>query len=357
MNAEYITEMNQIDFPEEQSPRTSDIQLPPLIGGLLLAVWAAICIVGFVVVFLAREPVIGTIFIAVPTFIGMVIKPTFAMCIMMLVLPTGAGVGYAEIFSLDRGVGLAVGASFLLNLLITRPKLQISNKALWVACAYTAWVSLASLGGPYQRLELERGFTQIQMLALVFIVYWIMQTNTIKAFHWTLRAYIVGTIGTVIITFITGAAVRSLEADPEQRYAATLGQVTDANMLAGLVAMAFLAAIYMFARDRNIFWRIIYFGAIGFLPLMMMKIGSRGGLVALGVTIISPLVFVRQVMKKPALAVLIVVVVIIAAVSAMFLVREGGLVAPVERRLTDQTSGDNILRMVRKDGSKDSATC
>jgi hypothetical protein len=332
---EYEDEISEENLLYEQSERTSDIQLPPVINVLLLAIWIVISLIGCAVIFLAKNPVAGAVIIAVPTFIGMVIKPTFGLCIMMLVLPTGAGVGFREIFSLDRGVGIALAVSFALNVLITRPGLRIGNKALWVMALYTLWVCLASLAGPYLGYELIRAFTQVQLLVLIFIVYWILQTNGEKTFRWASRAYVGGTLGTIALTFITGTAIRALEDSPEQRYAATLGEATDANMLATLAAMAFLAAVYLFARDKSIFWRILYLIAILFLPIMLLRIGSRGALIALAFTALSPLLFVRQVMRRPALVALLLVVILMASVSAGFVVRSKGLEAGVAARLTD----------------------
>ncbi len=112
-----------------------------------------------------------------------------------------------------------------------------------------------------------------------------------------------------------------MEDSPEQRYAATLGEATDANMLASLAAIAFLAAIYLFARDKSMFWRMLYLVAILFLPVMLLKIGSRGALFALMFTMLSPLLFIRQVVRKPALVALMFVVVLMASVSAGLVVR------------------------------------
>lgn len=251
----YTNQINKEDLLYEQTERTSDFQLPPMVGVLLLVIWAAICLMGFAVIFVGKSPVLGTLIIAVPTFVGMVIKPTFALCIMMLVLPTGAGVGYETLFSLDRGVGIALAASFLLNIIITRPGLRIRNRAIWVAALYTIWIFFASLVSPYVGLELSRTFTQIQLLALLLIVYWILETNGWKTFIWALRSYLIGSLGTIVGTFITGAAMRAVEEAPGARYAATLGRAIDANMLAALTSLAFLAAIYLFARDKNILWR------------------------------------------------------------------------------------------------------
>lgn len=322
-------------YTDERGERTSDIQLPPMMITLMLALWIVISLIGFIVIVLAEEPVVGTVIIAVPTFIGMVIKPTFALCILMLVLPTGAGFAYRQIISLDRGVGLAVAVSFVLNLLITRPRLRIGNKVLWVMILYTIWVILSSLTGLYLRLELRQAFTQFQLLALILIVYWILETNSPKTFLLALRSFVLGSLGTIAGTFITGAAISTIQEESQARYAATLGGAIDANMLAALTATAFLASVYLFARDKNTIWRIVYLGAILFLPTMLIRIGSRGAMIAMGFTLLSPLVFIRQVSRRPALAVLLIVTIILASVSVGLLVKGQGVERPVIQRLTD----------------------
>jgi hypothetical protein len=335
MYAEYEHQTDQEQLVYEPAEQTSDIQLPGALNFLLLAIWAVICLIGFAVVFLAKNPVAGTFIIGVPTFVGMVIKPTFALCIMMLVLPTGAGIGVQQDFSLDRGVGLALAIAFALNLLITRPRLHVSNKGLWVLIIYTLWVLLTVVAAPYFTLELVRSFTQVQLLALVFIVYWILQTNQAKSFLWALRSYVVGTLGTIILAFITGAAIQVLEDTPEGRYAATVGRAIDANMLAGLTAMAFLAAMYLFARDKNLLWRVVYLAAMVVLPIMLLRIGSRGALVALAFTLLTPFLFVRQVLRRPALALLLLAVILVSSISAGLMVRKRGLETGVAERLSD----------------------
>lgn len=344
----YVEYANDIESSHEyvyyeQAERTSDIQLPPAMNVLLLAIWAVISLVGFAVMFLAKQPVAGAVIIAVPTFIGMVIKPTFALCIMMLVLPTGAGVAYRQIFSLDRGVGIALAVSFLLNIMISRPRLRIGNKALWVAAVYTIWICLASLARPYLGLELRLAFTQLQILALVLIVYWILETNTHESLIWVLRSYVIGSMGANLLTILTGAAMRSMQEGAQGRYAATLGNTVEPNMLASLTALAFLAAIYLLARDKSLFWRIIYIVAILFLPLVLLRIGSRGAMVAMAFAVLSPLLFVRQVLRKPGLAVLLLAVVVLASLSAGLLVTSRGLEAGVVGRLTDVQYAKNAL--------------
>lgn len=339
MYTAYANEMIQDDFYyEQQEERHSDVAFPPVVNALLLVIWLVFVAAGMGVIFIGGSPLAGAVVIGVPTFIGMVIKPTFALSIMMLVLPTGAGIAYNQVFSLDRGVGIAVGVAFLLNLLITRPRLHLRRGAIWCIGLFTLWICLASALTPmssYYSLELRRAFTHVQLLGLVLIVYLILETNDFRTFIWTLRSYVIGSLGTILLTFMTGAAVRSMQDEGQARYAATLGSAIDANMLASLTCIAFLAAVYLIARDKSLFWRLLYFVAILSLPVMLLKIGSRGALIALVFTLLSPLIFLRQVMMKPALAILLMMVILFASLSAGLVLSSGGLETPVLERLSD----------------------
>ena len=334
MDTTYVNEVDADGLLEEIEEHTSDIQFPPAMNFLLLAVWLVICAIGFGVIFLAHNVVVGVAIIALPTFVGMVLKPTFALCLLMMVLPTGAGVGYGEVFSLDRGVGVAVAVSFFLNVLLTRPGLRIRHKALWAATILCVWIGVVSLIQPYLTMEVIRAFTQFQLLVLILIVYWILETNYEGTFRWALRSYVLGMIGTIVLAIKTGAAIRAVQETRDVRFSATLGHAIDANMLAALTALAFLSAIYLFGRDKSLFWRAVYLVAILFLPVMMLRIGSRGGLVALAFTMLSPLFFVRQVLRRPALAAALLLAIVAASVSAGLLVKEQGLATSVVERLT-----------------------
>jgi hypothetical protein len=335
MYTSYANELDEYALLDEPQERTSDIPLAPAMSYLLLVAWLILCAVGLGVVVLAKSTIAGAMVIAIPTFVGMVLKPTFALCILMLVLPTGAGVAWQESFSLDRAVGLAVALGFLLNVLLTRPGLRVRHKALWVAVGLSLWIGVSSLIQPHLAEELQRAFTQFQLVLLILIVYWILETNSENTFRWALRCYTVGMVGSVAVAMRSGQAIRAVQETRDVRYSATLGHSIDANMLSALIAVAFLSAIYLFARDRSLFWRAIYFVALLFLPVMMLRTGSRGGLVALAFTLLSPLLFVRQVLRRPALAALLLAVILLASVSAGLLVKEHGLAGSVAERLTN----------------------
>lgn len=335
MYTTYIHELDDEYLLYEPQERTSDIQFTPAMNTMLLAAWLVICAIGFGVIFLAKNALAGAAVIAVPTFVGMVIKPTFALCILMMVLPTGAGVGWQQALSLDRGVGVAVAVSFFLNVLLTRPGLRIRHKALWVAAALSLWIFFTSLAQPYLGMEVRRAFTQFQLVILILIVYWILETNDENTFRWALRSYVIGTVGSVVLAIKTGAAIRAVQETRDVRYAATLGSAIDANMLSALIALAFLSAIYLFARDKSLFWRMMYLVAMLFLPVMVIRTGSRGGLVALAFTVLSPLLFVRQVLRRPALAALLLVAILFASASVGFLIKQQGLESSVVDRFTD----------------------
>ena len=352
MYATYLNELDADGLLFEPQERTSDLQFSSAMNTILLAAWLFVCAVGFGIIFLAKSPLAGAAVIALPTFVGMLIKPTFALCILMLVLPTGSGVGFRQAFSLDRGVGLALAASFMLNAMLTRPGLRVRHRALWLAGGLSLWIFLASLPQPYLKMEVMRAFTQFQLLALVLIVYWILETNYERTFLWALRSYVIGMVGTTVLAIKTGASIRAMQETQDVRYTATLGNAIDANMLAALTALAFISAVYLFARDKRLFWRIVYLIAILFLPVMMIKIGSRGGLVALAFTLLSPLLFVRQVLRRPTLAVLLILMVLLASASAGFLIKQRGLESSVAARLTDveraKTAIDFRMRPIKK---------
>jgi hypothetical protein len=331
----YPNEIDEYALLDEPPERTSDIPLAPAMSYLLLVAWLLLCAVGVGVIIVAKNPLAGAMVVTVPTFVGMVIKPTFALCILMLVLPTGAGVGWQESFSLDRAVGLAVAVSFFLNVLLTRPGLKVRHKALWVAAGLSLWIGVTSLIQPHLAEEVQRAFTQFQLVLLILIVYWILETNREDTFRWALRCYVVGMLGSVAVALRSGQAIRAVQETGDVRYSATLGHAIDANMLSALIAVAFLSAIYLFARDRSLFWRAIYFVALLFLPAMMLRTGSRGGLVALVFTLLSPLLFVRQMLRRPALAALLLTVLVLASVSAGLLVKEQALASSVAERLTN----------------------
>jgi hypothetical protein len=315
--------------------RSSDVPLAPVMSFLLLTLWGTLCLVGGGVMFLARQPWAGATVIIVPTVIGMVLRPSFALCILMLVLPTGAGVGIGGSLSLDRLVGLAVALSFFLNVMMTRPGLRIRHGAVWCMLLYTVWIVLASLAGPSFSQEMMRAFTQVQLLILMFLVYWILETNGASTFRWALRSFVIGTLGTIGLALATGAALRAAHETGDARFSATLGNAIDANMLAALTCLAFLANVYLLVRDRNRLFRLIYLLGLCVLPIMLLRIGSRGALVALAFTLMSPLLFVRQVLRRPAMAGILLVAILAAALSTGLLVTGGGLDRAVSQRLTD----------------------
>jgi len=341
MYTEYANGIDEEVLFYEQAERPSNIPMPMGMSYLLFGAWAVICLIGFAVIFWAKMPVVGIIIIAVPTFFIMIMKPTFALCIMMLGLPTGAGVGIPGVLSLDRGVAIAVAISFLLNIMVSQPALHIRNKALWILVGYTIWVFLVSLTSPILQSEMVVAFAMVQIVAFVFIVHWILETNSESAFRWVLRTYVVGALGVIAITYITGAAMQTMEeAETSRRYSATLGRAVDSNFLAVLIGLAFLTAVYLMVSDSNFLFRIIYLIAVVVFPIMIVKTGSRGGLIALFVTLTSPFLFLKQVLRRPALATALLLAMIIGVAVIGFLVTHSAF----KTRLTERLSSEQVQK-------------
>ncbi|UCE99391.1 MAG: O-antigen ligase family protein [Planctomycetota bacterium] len=339
MLPEYLDQIYEDELYAEPVEQTMDIQLSSVMNILMIGVWVCICLIGLAVIFWGKSTLFGIYIIGISTFLGMVIKPTFGLCLMMMALPTAAGVGIWYMFSLERGVGILLAISFLLNLLLSRPRLQIRNKAMWIHIGFVMWVTISVLWATYFRLEVVRVFTQVQLLTLALIIYWIITINGIKTFYWSLRSYILGTLGSVVLTLITGTAMAATTTGgrevAEGRYMATVGAFTDPNMLAAIMGLAVFSAVYLLFQDKSKFWRGLYLVAILLLPLMILRTGSRGALIAFIFTITSPLLFARQTLRRPALIAILLLVTLIASVVTAFLVEAGGLTMGVLSRLTD----------------------
>jgi hypothetical protein len=88
------------------------------------------------------------------------------------------------------------------------------------------------------------------------------------------------------------------------------------------------------ASDKNFFFRIIYLIAIAFLPIMLLRTGSRGALVAMFVTMTSPFLFLKQVLRKPALMFVLLLVMIIGAAAVGLIITQGNLETKLTEHLT-----------------------
>ncbi|MCF7955133.1 MAG: O-antigen ligase family protein [Phycisphaerae bacterium] len=316
MTLEYENMLYSEEQLQSHNVKSMDMPIQPLMAGVLVVAWALVCLAGLAVILKVKMVFLGICIIAIPTFLGMVMWPTFAMCVMMLVIPTGAGVGISGVFSLDRGIGIAVAVSFLLNIMITRPSLSLSNKSIWVFVCYCMWIVLTSLRSPNLSVELSYVFTQLQLLALTVIVYWIVRANGKNSMLWILRSYLFGTLSEIILTYITGAAMMT-EQSESGRFSATLGtEYVDANMIAGMFSLAFLSCVYLFVKDKRKLFRAFYLLGLVFLPLMLLKTGSRGAIIALAFTLLSPMIFLKQVVRKPALIITVLLLIVIASVVA-----------------------------------------
>ena len=313
-----------------------DFLIPAGLRKVLLAVWAATVVLGLLVIYFLKQKYFGALIIALPTFIGMVLEPTFALSMMMMSITTGAGIGFAQIFSLDRGVGIALAVAFFINYMIARRPLRIRANIIWLLGIYSLYNALDAFLVPYTRMEIIRAMTQLQLFLLLLIVYWIITARKWYGLMWILRAYISAMMGVIALTFLTGAAIRSEElAGHQERYSATLGSAVDANFLAALTGLALLSALYLFIKDKTFRWRILYVTGMGVFAMMMFKIGSRGALLALSVTFALPVLFLRQVVKHMKAILIVVLGFGLIAGAGYFVFKKGLVGEKVQHRLTD----------------------
>ena len=221
--------------------------------------------------------------------------------------------------------------------------MTLKNKTLWLMAIYTIWLGFCSLSSPFLKIELIRFFAQIQLLALAFIIYLIITTNSLKTIRWILRSYVIGSAGANVLTMIFGMAQQSMQENLQGRLGATLGTDVNTNLLAGLTVMAFMAAVYLLTVERKklkIFW---LFCAI-FLFAILLKIGSRAGMIALLFSMFSPLLFVRQITKKPWLCILLIIVLFLSSIVAGYAITSNKSSSGFAQRLTDIEYARQSLR-------------
>jgi len=292
-----------------QDARTLDLQLPKIIGGMFLGLWF-LCLLIALVIIGRGDIFLGVLIVGIPTFIGMVLKPTFALAMVVLVLPIGAGFGVEGILSLDRSIGIALVVSFLLNVMLSRPRFKLSHSFLLIQMASVFWIAMNLLRTPVLSLELTLVFTQIQLLALSLITYWIFQNSNDKTYIWVLRSYVVGTVGSILIGVIKGV---SMTETVSGRYEGAGEIRMDSNALCVLIGLGVITSLYLLVRDKSLLWRLFYLAAIAYLPIMMIKTGSRGIMLAFIATALSPLLFIRQMGRKPTLYLVLIFAAVIMA--------------------------------------------
>jgi len=327
------------DIKLEQDTRTLDLQMPSMINNMFIGLWV-ICLLAALAIISRGYVFLGILIVGIPTFIGMVLKPTFALSMVVFVLPIGAGYGIKGMVSLDRFVGIALAVSFLLNAMLTRPKFKLSHFFLLVQIIFVFWIAMNLLRTPVLAYELRLIFTQIQLLAFSLIIYWIFQNSDNKTYIWVLRSYIAGAMGSIFLTVITGA---SMSSDINARFAGTGELDVDPNTMCILMALGVFTSLYLMVRDKSLLWRLFYLAAIVCLPIMMVRTGSRGGAVAFIATILSPLLFMRQMVKKPALYLALIFAAVIMAGAVRYVMKAQLVEESVAERYSDVGHAQNAL--------------
>jgi len=331
----YETDWVGYDYRDSDSEfRTCDLDLGPGMNGLLLAGWLVICFIGFAVMFVADKKFIGAGIIALPTFIGMVIKPSFALCIFLLVLPSGTAIAVEESFTLNKGIGLAMAAAFALNCLLSRPRLRVSKRVVWFAFGYFVCIFLSLLVTTPKAYVLRDTVSRSQYFGLLLIVYWILSNNNEKSLIWSLRCFVLGAIGTVGISLFTGVAVRAVEDSPEARFTATAAGTINANVFSAIVALAMLAVVYLLLKERKLLWKAAYLAALPILLVIMFKAGSRGTLLAVfGALVLG--FFGKQLLSNGKLILAVAAVLFLFVAGGFVILRMGLVEESVADRLTD----------------------
>jgi len=321
LSAQYVV-------PADENTNTSNVNMSPAMVTLLVAVWFVMSLFGVLIIKTTGNIVVGGALIGIPTLINIILRPSFGLSLMLLVLASGTAIAVPGILTLNKGIGFVLVICFLLNILVSRPNLHLNYPPVLLSIALFGWMIFSIL----VNLDYNTSgqiFTKIQFIGLVLVVYLIIITNPAKSFLWVLRSYFIGTAATVILSFFTGVTQRS-----SYRFAATAGGEINENLFSVLIALAMITAVYLLMIDRHLFIRILYFLGILFFIVMIFKSGSRGTLLATLLTFFF-IFFRKAAIKNFKQSVLILILFTLFVGTGWFLIKTRRIHETVSERITD----------------------
>jgi hypothetical protein len=300
---------------------------------LYLVLWALVCGAGAALTLLGEQRLIGGLIIGIFTLVGIAWKPTFGLCLLLAVFPLGRALGYGRVFSAERGVGILLFLGAALHFILRGRRFRFACPPTW---ALLALMFLGALTVAWARIPLlaaSSTFTMFQILVLVAVVLsvvWHFPDLT-----WPFRCYVLACVLFGVFAPAMGLAIQETK-KMGVRYTIGLSEEyrVDPNTLASMFSIAFFLAIFLFRRDPSRLLRIVWLLSALLLPVLMLMTGSRTGLIATFLTLLLPVLFLRQIARRPVVFVGAVVVLVLAGVL-FFVALEYVLPLQTAQRLTD----------------------
>jgi hypothetical protein len=287
---------------------------------LFIAVWAGCCLTGLALAVWREQVLVGIFIAGVPSLVGMIAKPTFALCCITLMLTMGGSLVYEGIVTGDKVVGGVAALGILVNFLVTGKGISIRGSPLVPLFLIAAW-GVASIGwatypGPALRAALRRVQLVIWGLAV-----WIALAHG-KDYIWPLRCYAGGMLGVVCQMFFTGSVHRMARAAERMTI-----EVTTAINPADF-------AVLLLLWDPVKWLRPVYLVSAFIFPALMVQTGSRGPLLALGAAMAASVFSFSSFMKSKAMLIGTSLMVVLFAGGTCWSLRSGFVSETSVERLT-----------------------
>lgn len=308
--------------------------MPPSLGWMLfIVVWIGSCIGGFALVTTARQPVLGALLAGVPTVIGCLAKPTFALCCICFILPWGGAIAYEGIVSADRVVGGVAAVGILANCLFTGKGIRIKESPLLPLFLIAAWGAVSFSWAIYPVPAVAKAL-QVLQLSIWGLAIW----NGLAycgGHTWPLRCFVWGVLIVVLQLYLSG----SIESMTHSAERVTVGEGVNPGKFAVILGSAFFVSVYLFLNDPSKWLRPVWIAAAIVTPGVMVQTGSRGPMVGLAIaTAVSVLSF-RMFWKSKTMAIATILMLILFA-GGVYWSFHGGFVSKLSvTRLTSSTEG------------------
>lgn len=318
----------------------------PVSGGwmMFVAVWVLCCIGGILTATLGGQPILGIALMAVPTAVGVIASPTFALCCIALVLPLSGSINFQGNLTADRVVGGLAALGILFHCKFLGQGLFVRGSPLIPMLLLGCWASTSALWAPEKPLAFIASLT-IMQLCIWGLAVW----NAVAYrgnFVWPLRAYAMGMLLVVTRLYLTGGLARIARASgAESRLTigGTNAQDINPNDFATYLAAGFMVAVYLFLRDPSKLLRVIWAGCAFVFPVMMILTGARSCLVGLAAALAVTGLTAYQFLRSRGMMIGVVIAGILLIGGYQFVVRSQYAKTEAVQRIFDSKMRDKSL--------------
>lgn len=275
------------EFPLSQS------QPNPLWKMFVISYVIAVLIAG-AMGFWLKQKMLAAAIVGILTFTGTVVRPSFGLSVLLGSLPLGSIVSLGPDWGIEKAIGIIFALGTVLNMIFTRMPIRAKNPATLSLLAITTICGLSIIWSPYPSTSFQYILTLVQMVILsVFIVTILQDTGSLL---WALRTYALSAASVVLVMKLTGLGLNTGESG--RLTVAVEDAVADANHYCVILGLALLASFYLFRRDPILKARLPWLLVTVILAASMLLTGSRGGIIAMLITLLLPLFFLREVSKN-----------------------------------------------------------